>query len=303
MMLTIFSTPKPWHGHINVIQRNALKNWKTLGYEVVLYCDEEGTAEAAKEFDCRHVKEVQKSSYGTPIIGHIFKDIQLRASHDLLMYVNTDIIFASGLKESIPVVNDIGMSLTVGTRLDVDVNVELDANVDLNEIIKKATPHNGTGIDYFIYRKGMFMNMPPFILGRGFWDTWLPAQALSDKFPLVNSSDVIVALHQNHDYSHLPKNAPMRGRRDKWYSKGPETDINSKLRSNMSRSWKDATHVLKFVENKLVYDNAPPPPPEPTVESTVEVFPIPVPEKKQRNIIRQNRGRSQRVLDKIRRRS
>lgn len=46
-MLTIFSYPKPFKGHIDVIQRNAINSWTLLNPkpEIILACDEEGTKE------------------------------------------------------------------------------------------------------------------------------------------------------------------------------------------------------------------------------------------------------------------
>jgi hypothetical protein len=43
-MLTIFSTPKPFHGHSGIIQRNALKSWTLLhpDVEVILFGIEDG---------------------------------------------------------------------------------------------------------------------------------------------------------------------------------------------------------------------------------------------------------------------
>ena len=50
-MLTIFSTPKPFLGHIEVIQRNAIESWKRLeaNVEIILIGDDPGTAEVCRE--------------------------------------------------------------------------------------------------------------------------------------------------------------------------------------------------------------------------------------------------------------
>ncbi len=49
-MLTIFSIPKPFEGHIGIIQRNAIQSWIALsGCEVILCADEYGTAEITYE--------------------------------------------------------------------------------------------------------------------------------------------------------------------------------------------------------------------------------------------------------------
>ena len=48
-MLTIFSIPKPFIGHVGVIQMNALRSWTFLDpkCEIVIFGDEPGIAEAA----------------------------------------------------------------------------------------------------------------------------------------------------------------------------------------------------------------------------------------------------------------
>jgi hypothetical protein len=43
-MITFFTTPKPFCGHIGVIQRNAIESWKRIrpSVEVIPFGDEEG---------------------------------------------------------------------------------------------------------------------------------------------------------------------------------------------------------------------------------------------------------------------
>src|SRR5713226_719892 len=55
-MLTIFSTPKPFRGHIGITQRNALRSWTLLHpeVEIILFGDEAGAAEVCAEFGLRH---------------------------------------------------------------------------------------------------------------------------------------------------------------------------------------------------------------------------------------------------------
>ena len=50
-MLSMFALPKPFKGHIGVIQRNAIASWARLPSkpEIILFGDEEGTAQAARD--------------------------------------------------------------------------------------------------------------------------------------------------------------------------------------------------------------------------------------------------------------
>jgi hypothetical protein len=45
-MITFFTTPKPFRGHIGIIQRNATENWNRMhtSVEVILFGDEECAA-------------------------------------------------------------------------------------------------------------------------------------------------------------------------------------------------------------------------------------------------------------------
>ena len=93
-MLTIFSTPKPFRGHIGTIQRNAIQSWKRLhpDVEVILFGDDEGAAEAAREFGLRHVPDVPRNEFGTKLLRGFFEPAQRMAQYDRLCYVNCDII-------------------------------------------------------------------------------------------------------------------------------------------------------------------------------------------------------------------
>src|SRR5690242_17719810 len=87
-MLTIFSTPKPFLGHIGVIQRNALQSWKLLhpDVEIVLFGNDEGAAEVCREFGLRHEPEVLRSALGTKRLDSIFGRAQEIARHETVCY-------------------------------------------------------------------------------------------------------------------------------------------------------------------------------------------------------------------------
>ncbi len=59
-MITIFTIPKPFKGHISVIQKNAIKSWTLLepSCEIILFGDEEGAEEIAQELSLRHIKNI-----------------------------------------------------------------------------------------------------------------------------------------------------------------------------------------------------------------------------------------------------
>src|SRR5271169_5843719 len=85
LMLTFFSTPKPFRGHIEVIQRNALESWKRLhpGVEVILFGVDEGTAEICRELGFRHVPDTSRSRTGVNRVDSMFERAQDISRHDL----------------------------------------------------------------------------------------------------------------------------------------------------------------------------------------------------------------------------
>ena len=96
-MLTIFSTPKPFEGHIDIIQRNAIQSWLRLSPEiqVILIGDENGAAEVAREFGILHVKQVERGRGGAKYLSSIFREAERHAHHEIVCYVNCDVMLMS----------------------------------------------------------------------------------------------------------------------------------------------------------------------------------------------------------------
>ena len=127
IMLTIFSIPKPFIGHIGLIQRNAIISWLHLipKCEIILFGDEPGIQEIAQEFGIRHVPDIRKNEYGTPFLDDVFNQARKTAHHDILCYCNADIIFFNDILESIKKI-PVREYLMVGERWDVDVTTPID---------------------------------------------------------------------------------------------------------------------------------------------------------------------------------
>jgi hypothetical protein len=46
--------------------------------------------------------------------------------------------------------------------------------------------------------------MPDFAVGRAGWDNWMIYHARQQGYAVVDGTPSIIAIHQDHDYSHLP---------------------------------------------------------------------------------------------------
>lgn len=214
-MLTIFSTPKPFRGHADIIQRNAVKSWTLLhpDVEVMLIGDDDGTAEVCREFGIRHEPQVRRHEKGPKYLDYIFDRAQETARHNTLCYVNCDIILMSDFRQAVEQVSTKwSRFLMVGRRWDVDIRAPLNLQErnweqSLKEFAKKhAERRTATWIDYFAFSRGLYHHqMPPFVIGRPSWDPWLVWSAISSGATVVDASRVVMAVHQNHDYCYLPQ--------------------------------------------------------------------------------------------------
>lgn len=228
-MLTMFTVPKPFNGHIGLIQTNAIQSWLSLHpeIEVFLLGSEEGTAEIASSLGLRHIPNVECNEYNTPIVSSIFRLAQNAASYQLVCYVNADIILMS---DFLPALQSVKLEsfLMVGQRWDLELNEAIDFNDAQWEsklrglVAQYGKLHSAKGIDYFIFNRGLYDSVPPFALGRTAWDNWLVYRARFMRIPVIDATKVITAVHQNHDYGHLSGSKA-------GVFKGPEAERNREL--------------------------------------------------------------------------
>lgn len=212
--LTLFTCPKPFTDpHIRQIQRNAIASWLQLKPrpEILLLGDEDGVAEVAVEFGVRHIPELVRNEYGTPLLRSIFDQAGSAASCRLLCYVNADIILLNDFMEAFSSVTlRKNCFLMVGQRLDLDITETLDYSSphwerDLRQAVaERGVLHAVTGMDYFLFHGHFWGKIPSFALGRSAWDNWLLYRARQRGAAVIDATEVITAVHQSHDYAHIP---------------------------------------------------------------------------------------------------
>jgi len=248
--LTIFTIPKPFRGHSGVIQRNAIESWRRLpGRPQVVICgDEPGACEIAAEFNLTHVRNVARNEYRTPFLHSTLEHVRRIATGDLLCYVNADIILMDDFATALESIS-FERFMMVGRRWDFDLNEPWDFDSPdwqqrLRECVRlKGQQHSAWGIDYFVFpRTGVIDRMPPFVVGRPGWDNWMIFHARKMRVPVIDASACVQAVHQNHDYQHVPMRTGER-----WV--GPEAERQVQLLfelmdgNTMRFAIVDATHV------------------------------------------------------------
>jgi hypothetical protein len=245
-MLTIFTVPKPFDGHIGIIQRNAIQSWRCLrpACEVILCGDEPGTAETAAALGTDRIPAVDRNEFGTPLLSSVFAAAEARAQRDLLCYVNADILLLSDFAEAAGRVAATKRAfLMVGQRWDLDVTEPLafgDPSWERElrtRVERTGLLHPPSGSDYFVYPRGALGALPPFAVGRPGWDNWMIYHARGRKMPVVDATEATLVIHQNHAYGHVKQ-----GTGAAW--EGPEADRNLELIGGKERIFTlaDATH-------------------------------------------------------------
>lgn len=212
-MLTIFTHCKAFQGHIAIIQRNAISSWLHLrpACEVILCGNRDGTADTAKEFGLRHIPDIAVNEYGTPFVNDLFEKAQRLARYDLVCYANCDIIFMSDFMHAVErLLQQKRRFLVVGECWNLDLAEPLDhARADWedqlrHQVSSRGIPRGPRSIDFFLFPRGLYGTLPPFVLGTGYFDNWLIWRARNLRAAVIDVTQAAVPVHQNHDYSHIP---------------------------------------------------------------------------------------------------
>lgn len=247
-MLTIFTVPKPFRGRVGDIQRNAIESWLALreNVQVVLVGDEEGVERIAAEAGVEQVSGLARNARGTPRLDSAFELTRPIARWPLWCFVNADVIF---LDDFLPAIERVRSTfdefLIIGECRDLDVaaNAPLDHRSTRRRLRESALERGHlrgyAALDYFVFRRGLFDPVPPFLIGRACFDNWLVWRARELKRPVVDATRCVVAIHQSHNYAHVA------GGLDEAYG-GPEARYNEQLAGGRKHiySLHDATHRL-----------------------------------------------------------
>jgi len=218
--LTIFAMPKAFTGHTAIIQKNAIRSWARLDPrpEIILFGDEPGIREMADEVGARHVPVVGRNEFGTPLVDQFFQAAQERAAHEVLAYVNADMILLEDFLLGVQTAQErLANFLLIGQRWDLPVLDEIDFRdpqwrVSLQRQLQEhAMLHAECGLDYFVFRKGLWPQIPPFAIGRTAWDNWLVMDPRKRGIPVIDGTEWITAVHQDHAYGHVAG-----GRHEAW---------------------------------------------------------------------------------------
>ncbi|MFT7626204.1 MAG: hypothetical protein ACI9WU_005399 [Myxococcota bacterium] len=152
-----------------------------------------------------HVPDVACNDRGTPQLDDMFHRAQRMGRGDRVCYVNADIILGPDILTAERSIQ-LPRFLMVGRRTNLDI-VERIRPEDVPSVQARARAEgelfNAAGIDYFLFPRGQIMDMLPFPVGRAMWDNWVIFHMRQTGVPVIDATECVLAVHQNHDYSHI----------------------------------------------------------------------------------------------------
>jgi hypothetical protein len=231
---TLFTIPRAFEGIHEIRQRNAIGSWQRLRPqpEILLFGDDPGVEEAAYEMDCIYLPRIGRSKHGPPLVDDAFMQAQRTATYDLLAYANADIVllqdFVDAFQECIEAFPQFLMTGQRWDSPDFD-GVALDFSNGWQDRLWARVKANGgyhsrRGEDYFAFRRGLYIRVPPFAIGRSAWDNWLLFDVTKRDLPTVDATSCVRAIHQGKGKRRHGNTAAYRRNQRIWHEWGGVRD-------------------------------------------------------------------------------
>lgn len=248
-MITIFAVPKAFDVHFGIIQTNAIRSWKEEcpNSEILLMGKEKGVEETAKKFQAKYIPDIKMNAGGTPYLNGLIEKASQIAKFEVLALINADCILVGNLEQVVKTIHKrFSQFLAIATRYDSKIQEPLPISNWKPFVLKnKGIPHplfrqaqgkkSVGGMDIWIFPKTLYPKIPPFLIGRLNWDSWLVSNIYERRIPIIDISEEIFLIHQLH-LRHEYKKEPIK----------TEIEINRQLIIEIRKRYvRDADFILK----------------------------------------------------------
>jgi hypothetical protein len=206
--MTFITTCKPFEGHFNIIQLNAIRSWLRFcpPCEVIILGRTKGVEKIVKEYRLGYIPDVPINNYGTPLIDGLIKIGSQNASYEIICLINSDIILLDvNWKLLYTLTTTLRRYLITARRIDLEVRDLLQYDEKTIQWLMTTIKNlDRRGNDLFIFRKGTIEDhVKPLAIGRGDHARLLIYLALKLKMPVIDATNIMTVIHQKHDYSHI----------------------------------------------------------------------------------------------------
>jgi len=206
-MLTLITTPKPLGVPANrVAFLNAIRSWVRIKPrpEILVFGGNRALIEAEGG---RWVGKFKATPHGNPYFDDFIRRAERLASNDILMYITDHLI----LTYDVPAVVELtsvrfpGPFVAVGRRWDLNLNAALQFNTGWEGVLRQRTLSEGKyqsvgAKDYIMFRRPFPLEIPPFIMGYPWYDTWMVVAAMRANIPVIDLSRAVFPIHQSHGF-------------------------------------------------------------------------------------------------------
>lgn len=211
-MIAIFTSLKPSTGAAVEIQRRSQENWRQC------------------------FPESRIITFEGPLVPfrEMVEKVERETDAEILMYANGDVLFEVGNvltqrrrdSEYTEILSREKGFLLTGQRIDI-----------LADGTKRL--HRPSGMDYFVFRRGVFRHLPNVLMGRAYCDCALVAYCLQMGIPVIDASFALRVEHQFHDYGHVKG-----GRTTVWQGDDAKANKRDNDLQDFGPHVLDATHTL-----------------------------------------------------------
>ena len=231
-LITIVSSPRPYissHGEYAERQLRVIFQWlvEFSGRAQIIFVESKeaanlpsGVETVCKTLGVEYSNELKQDAGGQDRLDSLFEIATARAQSDVIMLLNSDCFvgprFAEILQRTIP---ESGSFLISGIRYVFPMEDNLEFNPLLESVASYAehqiiNPSSAKPryvglrqdmLDYFVFRKGSYLGIPPFRIGKSAWDNWLFAEAVRKKWQTISGGvnpPVLYLVHPEHDRPH-----------------------------------------------------------------------------------------------------
>jgi len=246
--LTIFTTPKPFAGHIGLIQRNAIASWLRLpgAPRVLLFSNDPDARRVCEELGIELVIGTLHLDDGALLLNDMFTRVTGLSDAQMLCYVNCDIMLCSDFVEALDILRArLTKFMMVGRRWQVAIKEAWNFDApDWEDCLRDHVRTHGSqppppgNSDFFAFTRDLWgTSLIPLGVGRGSWEAWLVYEARRRQAPVVDVSQSVSAIHQDHDQSSYAG-----GLREWWRQVRRNEALCGPIASRFTLL--DATHVL-----------------------------------------------------------
>lgn len=210
--MVIFTSLKPSTDAAAEIQRRSQENWRQC------------------------FPESRIITFEGPLVpfSEMVKKVECETDAEILMYANGDVLFEVG-------------NILTQRRRDSEYTEILSRGKDFLltgqriDILADGTKrlHRSSGMDYFVFRRGMFHDLPKVLMGRAYCDSALVAYCLRKGIPVIDASFALRVEHQFHDYGHVKG-----GRTTVWQGEDAKANKRDNDLQDFGPHVLDATHTL-----------------------------------------------------------